>query len=189
MKKMILGLGALAMMVMIMTSCSQEPTAEVETANAAIEAAKTIEADRYCASEFTALNDSLNVVLTAIEAEKEKSASTRNFTPLAEKLATITATAQELATKAETVKAETRDQVQNEVVSITEMANAAKESLAKIVKNRQNAEQLDAIANQIAVVESALIEVNTLVTNGDYLTAKEKANSAKEVITIISTQL
>ncbi len=189
MKRMISAIGALAMIVVLMTGCSQEPKVEVEAANAAIETAKTVEADRYLATEFTALNDSLNVVLTAIEAEKAKSASARNFKPLAEKLTAITATAQELATKAETVKAETRDMVQNEVTNIADMVTATKEALGKVVKTRRNAEQLDAMANQITVVESTLTEINTLVTNGDYITAVEKVNSAKAIITSVSAQL
>jgi len=189
MKRMISGIGALVMVVVLMTSCSQEPKVEVEEANAAIEAAKAVEADRYLAVEFTALNDSLNVVLTAIEAEKAKSAGSRNFRPLAEKLTTITATANELATKAETVKAETRDMVQNEATALGEQVNAVKEALGKVVKTRRNAEQLDAMANQITVVESTLTEVNTLITNGDYLTAVEKVNSAKAILTSVSAQL
>jgi hypothetical protein len=189
MKRMISGIAAIAMMMVMMVSCSQAPQVEMDAASAALEAAKTVEADLYLAAEFTALNDSLAVVVSAVEAEKEKSASARNFKPMAEKLTAITASAEELATRAETVKAETRDQVQNEVAAITLLLTNTKEELGKIVKNRKNAAQLDELANQITVIEATLTEVNTLITNGDYLTALEKVNAGKNMAAAVIAQL
>jgi hypothetical protein len=189
MKRMISGIGALVIMVVMMVSCSQAPQVEMDAANAALETAKTVEADRYLAAEFTALNDSLAVVVSAVEAEKEKSASARNFKPLAEKLNAITTSAEELAARTETVKAETRDQVQNEVAAVTLLLDNTKVALGKIVKNRKNADQLDEFANQITVIEATLLEVNTLITNGDYLTALEKITTGKMVAYAVIAQL
>jgi len=183
MKKMIFGISALAMMVVLMAGCSQVPTVETEKANASLDAAKTVEAHRYLAAEFTALTDSLNVVLTAIEAEKEKSASSRNFKPLAEKLNWIAENADNLAVQTETMKAETRVKVEQEMATLTATVNQNKEVIGKIVKTSKNTAEVDAMTDQVTMIEAAIAEINTLVANGDYLTAHEKVVSAKRMTT------
>jgi len=170
-------------MMILMAACSQVPTTETEKANASMEAAKTVEADRYLAVEFTALTDSLNVVMIAIEAEKEKSASARNFKPLAEKLTWIAANADTLALQAETIKAEMRVQVEQEMANLTATVAQNKDMISKIVKTSKNTEEVDAMMNQVTMIEAALTAINTLVANGDYLTAYEKVVAAKNMTT------
>ena len=48
---------------------------------------------------------------------------------------------------------------------------------------------MEAIQNDITVVEASLNEVNTLVTNGDYLTAQDKVNASKTKATAINEEL
>jgi wobble nucleotide-excising tRNase len=189
MRKMIFGISAVAMMVVLMAGCSQVPTAETEKANASLEAAKTVEADRYLAAEYTALSDSLNVVLTAIEAEKEKSAGSRNFKPFAEKLTWIAANADTLALQTETIKAEMRVQVEEEMATLTATVAQNKEMVSKIVKTTKNAEEVDAMMNQVTMIEAAIAEINTLVANGDYLTAHEKVVATKEMTALAFASL
>lgn len=176
---MIFGISAVAMMVVLMAGCSQVPTVETEKANASLEAAKTVEADRYLAAEYTALSDSLNVVLTAIEAEKEKSASSRNFKPFAEKLTWIAANADTLALQTETIKAEMRVQVEEEMAALNATVAENKEAISKIVKTSKNTAEVDAMMDQVTMIEATITEINTLVANGDYLTANEKVVAAK----------
>jgi hypothetical protein len=188
MKKMILGAAAL-FMVFAMSSCNQAPTVEVEKAQASMEAAKSVEADRYMAAEYTALNDSLTAVLTAIEAEKAESYSNRDFKPLVEKLNLIAANADSLKVTAEARKAEVRMQVEGMLVELNTLVAAQKEAISKVVVNAKNKEVVEATQNELAVVESTITEVNTLVSNGDYMTSMEKVTAAKEKATLVQTQL
>ncbi len=185
MKKMILGVAALSMAI-VMISCNKVPQPAIDSAQAAIEAAKTVEADRYLAAEFNALNDSLTTVLAAIEAEK---AGTKNFKPLEEKLTWITTEAETLKTAAETKKAEVRSEVENVLAGLNTMIVQEKEMLGKIVINNRNRTALESIQNEITLVESAVTEVNTLISNGDYLTALEKVNVAQIKATAIQNDL
>jgi hypothetical protein len=185
MKKMMLGFAAL-LMAIVMISCNKVPQLAIDNAQAAIEAAKTVEADRYLAAEFTAINDSLTTVLAAIEAEK---AGTKNFKPLAEKLTWITSAAETLKTDAETKKAEVRSEVENVLAGLNTMVVQEKEMLGKTVINNRNRTALESIENEITLVESAVNEVNTLVSNGDYLTALEKVNLAQIKATAIHNDL
>lgn len=188
MKKMILGAAAL-FMVFAMSSCNQAPTVELEKAQASMEAAKSVEADRYMVAEYTALNDSLSAVLTAIEAEKAESYSNRDFKPLVEKLNLIAANADSLKVTAEARKAEVRMQVESMLVELNTLVTEEKDMMGKTTVNAKNKEAFEAVQNEFSVVESTITEVNTLVSNGDYLTAMEKVAAAKEKATFVQTQL
>ncbi len=185
MKKMILGFAALAMAV-VMISCNKVPQAAIDTAQAAIEGAKAVEADRYLAAEFTALNDSLTSALAAIEAEKT---STKNFKPISEKLTWIATAAETLKTDAETKKAEVRSQVENALAELNTTIGLEKENIGKVVVTNRNKAAVETVQNELTVIESAVNEVNTLVSNGDYLTALEKVGAARIKITEIQNQL
>jgi hypothetical protein len=175
MKKMMLGFVAL-LMAIVMISCNKVPQLAIDNAQAAIEAAKTVEADRYLAAEFNALNDSLTTVLAAIETEKT---GTKDFKPLEEKLTWIATAAETLKTDAETRKAEVRSEVENVLAGLNTLVVQEKEMLGKTPINNRNKTALESIQNEITLVESAINEVNTLVSNGDYLTALEKVNIAQ----------
>jgi hypothetical protein len=189
MKKMISGLSAIAMMIVLMTSCSQVPVIETEAANASIEAAKTVEANRYLAAEFNALNDTLTAVLAAVEVEKEKSASARNFKPMAEKLTWVAATADTLAAHTEVIKAEMRVQVEEEMAALTTVVAEKKDAISKIKITKKNTAEVEALNDNVTTVESTLAEINTLIANGDYLTALEKVVAAKSLTTTAFAQV
>jgi hypothetical protein len=181
MRKMILGIGATAIMMVLLAGCSQVPTMETEKANASLEAAKAVEADRYLAAEYAALTDSLKIVLTAIEAEQEKSSGSRNYKPFAEKLTWIAENADGLAVQTETIKAEMRVTVEKEMADLTATVAQNKDKISKIVKTSKNTAEVDNMTDQIILIEAAIAEINTLVANGDYLTAHQKVVAAKEM--------
>lgn len=185
MKKLMLGFAALTMAV-VMISCNQVPQVEIDNAQAAVEAAKTVEADRYLAAEFNALNDSLTTVMAAIEAEKT---GDKNFKPLTEKLEWITVSAETLKADAEIRKAEVRTEVETVLADLNTMVTEEKDILGKVVVTNRNRNAIETIQNEVTVLESAVNEVNTLVTNGDYLTALEKANAAQIKATAIHNDL
>lgn len=189
MKKMISGLLTLVLMAMVMTSCSVEPEKELTAANEAMEAAKAVEANRYLAAEFTALNDSLTALVAAIEAEKVKSMTERNYKPLAERLNLITTLADALVSDTETRKAEMRVEIEGMLAELTTEINQDKEALGRIQKNTRNAEVIDAIGNELAVIDASVSEVNTLIANGDYLTAFEKLTAAQNREDMLRTRL
>ncbi|MDX9941743.1 MAG: hypothetical protein RBS53_05925 [Bacteroidales bacterium] len=185
MKKMMLGFATLIMAV-VMISCNKVPQLAIDNATAAVEALKTVEADRYLASEFTAINDSLTTVMAAIEAEKT---GAKNFKPLTEKLEWIATTAETMKADAETRKAEVRTEVENVLAGLTTMVGQEKDLLGKVNINNRNRTAIETIQNEITVLESAVSEVNTLVSNGDYLTALEKVNVAQIKATSIHNDL
>ena len=186
MKKMIMGFAALVMAVSMM-SCKPAPNAELEAAQVAIDSARAIEADRYLAMEFTALNDSLTAAATAIEAESAKPFGERDFATIRTKLETIAAEATTLKANTEVRKAEVRTQVEGLLVELGNLVVANKEALAAVRVTPRNQATVEGLQNEITVIESAITEINTLVANGDYLTALEKATESQAKATMVQT--
>ncbi len=189
MKKMITGTLAFTMMVLLLASCGQAPQIEMDSARAAVDEAKAVEADKYLATQYNALVDSLNATLTAIEAEQQKSAGSRDFKPLVEKLTAITATAEVLKTDAETRKAEVRVEVENAIAQLNLTVTENKELLSKSPKLAGGKEALEVLNNEVAAIEASVGELNTLVSNGDYLTALAKVNEGNARAVAINSEL
>jgi acetyl/propionyl-CoA carboxylase alpha subunit len=182
-------LAMVSMFIIFLAGCNQEPTIKVETASAAVEAAKTAEADKYLPSEFTALQDTLTAVLASIEEEKAKSFSSRSFKSIEEKLDAIIADAETLKSNTETRKAEVRVQVEESLAMLIKTIEQDKELISKTLKNARNKAVVEAMQNEITVIESSVAEINTLVGNGDYLTALQKVNVANGKATSLYAQL
>jgi len=185
---MIMGIAALVMAV-AMISCKPAPQAQVEAAQAAIDSARAVEADRYLAVEFTALNDSLTAAVAAIETISALPFGERDFAPVRTKLETIATDATALKANAEVRKAEVRTQVEGLLVELGNLVTSNKEAIALVRVTPRNRATVEGMQNEITVIESAITEINTLVANGDYLTALEKATASQVKAVEIQTAL
>ena len=92
--KVLMGMAAIVMVV-VLASCGKKPQAEIDAANAAIEAAKTAEAPVYLPAEFAAVQDSMNAINAEIQAQESK--LFKKFGPAKAKLEATTAQANQLA--------------------------------------------------------------------------------------------
>ncbi len=189
MKKLVFQISALALMVVLATGCAKLPQAELDTAKAAVEAAKAVEANRYLAPEFNALQDSLNAANVEIETQKSKFFLTRDYKPVTEKLVKIAADADALKVKTDERKAQVRTEVQETLAVLATLITENKALLAKAPKGKEGKAALEAIQNDITVIEASVNEINTLVTNGDYLTAQDKVNASKAKAEAIKEEL
>jgi hypothetical protein len=189
MKKIAFQISALVLMVVLASGCAKLPQAELDAANAAVDSAKIVEAHRYLADEFNALSDSLNATNVAIEAQKSKLFISRNYNDITEKLVKITADIKDLKVKAEERKAQVSTEVQDTLALLNALITEDKALLAKAPKGKEGKAALEAIQNDITVLEASVTEINTLITNGDYLTAQDKTNASKAKAEAIKEEL
>ena len=189
MKRMITGIFAVAMMVVVLAGCKVAPTAQKEAAQAALDSARVLEADRYFAAEFVVLEDSLNAAISNLEAQNALPSGQREFGPIADVLEWVTAEADTLILNVEARKAEVQAEVESGVAALTQSVEASKVALAATVKTARNRAALEAKQSEITVLESSVAEINTLVANGDFLTAHEKVTAAIEKATALQAQL
>ena len=189
MKKNAIQLTVLSLVLFMVTSCAKLPQVELDAAIASLETAKSVEANRYLASEFNALQDTINAVTVAIEAEKSKFFISRDYDAIKEKLVKVSENANELKVKAEERKAQIRDEVQQTLVALSSLIEENKVLLAKAPKGKEGKAALEAIKSDITIIEASVNEINTLINNGDYLTAQDKVNASKSKAEAIKEEL
>ena len=143
MKKILVQISTVLLMAVLVVGCSKAPKAELAAANAAIDSAKVVEADRYIPTEFNALQDSLNAVNVLIETEKSKSFFSRDYKVINEKLVAITTEIGALKPKAEERKAQVRTEVQDTLAILTTLIQEDKDLLVKAPKGKEGKAALE----------------------------------------------
>jgi len=175
--KVLMGLAAIAM-VAVLSSCGKKPQAEIDSANAAIEAAKTAEANVYLPAEFTALQDSLNAVMADITAQESK--LFKKFGPAKEKLAAVVTQANQLAESAATKKEEVKAEVTNLLGSIKAVTEENSKLIPKLPRGKEGAAVIEQIKADVATVDASVVEAQGLFDKGTYMDAMNKIKAAKE---------
>lgn len=189
MKKLAFYLSAFVLTAVLATGCAKVPQSEVDAAKASLDSASSVGANLYLAPEFSALQDSLNAANVAIESEKSKSSFSRNYKPIAAKLVQISSDGKALIAKAEERKAQVRAEVQDTLTALSALIVEDRDLLAKAPKGKEGKAALEAIQTDITVIEASVSEINTLVANGDYLTAQDKVSASKAKADAIKTEL
>ncbi len=189
MKKYLFQLSAIIGLTLLVSSCAKLPQEQLDAAKAAIESAKTMETNRYLADEFMALEDSLNVATVAIEAQKSKFFLSRDYKSVKENLVKITQEVETLKGRTEEQKAIVRAAVQDTLAVLVTLVEENKALILKAPKGKEGKEALEAIQNDITIIEATLNEISTLISNGDYLTAQDKTNASKEKALAIKDEL
>jgi hypothetical protein len=174
--------------VALMTSCAKVPQASLDAAKAAIETAKTAQADVYFPAEFTALNDSLTVMLQNIETKKAKTA--KDFKLIKTNADAITLQAGELGNKVEAKKAEVKAGAETMMTDVKNLLAEAKALLLKAPKGKEGKAVLDEMKNEIAVVETSLTDAQALYDGGtNYVQVVDKVKAATETLNGIIAEL
>lgn len=181
-------LGFVVAMTILATSCGKMPQQNIDATKAAVEAAKTAQADIYMSTEFKSLEDSLTVVMQGIEAENSK--FMKNFDALTVKLDTLKSKADAIAAavpaKKEAVKLEAETTLANVKTAIEE----TKALLAKAPKGKEGKEALEQISNELNVIATAVGEVETSMTSDvNYAQVLDKLNASQKSVADINAEL
>ena len=173
-----------------MASCAKAPQAEIDAANVSIEAAKTAGADRYVPEAFNAASEALKTAVTAVEEQNAKFALFRNYDAAKTTLASVSTLATKAVEETTAKKAALKAEVTQSITDLTALIVADKELLAKAPKGKEGKAALEAIGQEIAVVETVNTEVTAGVANNeDILTLSDKIKPAVEKAKAINTEL
>ncbi|MFA6126076.1 MAG: hypothetical protein WC699_02125 [Bacteroidales bacterium] len=178
---------AIVGMALVFASCQKYPQAEVDAANAAVEAARTAQANLYVSGEFNALQDSLNTVLAAVE--KEKSKLFKNYKDEVAKLTATSEMAKTVAANAVAKKEQMKQEVTATLGEISVLMTANKEMLAKAPKGKEGKAAMEAIQADLTTIETQVAEVNNKFASDDIIGALNQAKSLKDKATSINTEL
>ena len=185
-KKILLGLATVGV-TLLLSSCGKVPQVEIDAANNAITEVKAAGAESYLPEEFAALQDSMRVTLENVEVQKSK--LFKKFGPIKIQLANIVTLADTVKKNTEIKKEAVKQEVQTTLVEVTTLIEENKTLLTKAPKGKEGAAALEAIKNDITTIEGSLVEVNTMVEAGDYMSALYKVKASKEKSIEINTEL
>jgi hypothetical protein len=184
--KILMGLAAIVM-VAVLASCGKVPQAEIDAANAAIEAAKVAEAPVYVPSEFTAVQDSLNIIMADIEVQNSK--LFKKFGPAKADLLTTTALANQVAINAGLKKEEVKKEAETLLTEIKAVIEENATLITKAPRGKDGAAVIAQIKTDIASIDASLVEAQGSYDSGAYMDALNKIKAAKERATGINTEL
>ncbi len=172
---------------LIMISCTKAPQAEMDAAKAAIEQAKNAQANLFLATEYNALQDSINHVSAVIESQKSKVFG--NFKGAKQSLLNVTSQANELVEKTSVRKEEVKNEIATSEAQIATLMDENYRLVAIAPKGKEGKEALEAIKSDLASIDSTTPEIQTLLQNNELIAAQSKANAAKQKASTINAEL
>jgi hypothetical protein len=172
-KRFMLVLAALTLLA-LMVGCSKAPEAEMQSAEAALEAAGVAEAEVYVPDSYRAAMDTLNAARAAKQEQDSKFALFRSYGKSKE----MFVRAEEMFTNAATEAAAEKERVRLEVTQMLDVAKAVVDSAATALKKAPRGKgskaDIELITNDLAAVQSALAEAETDIGSGKFMVAKSK---------------
>ncbi len=188
--RIVLSLVAAVAVLALVGGCAKAPDqARIDAVKAALQAAKTAEADRYVPQQYNAASDSLNAAMAEIEKQNSKFALFRKYAVASRLLQA----AEEKAKEAEQAAIAKKEEVKNEatglIQQVTEAVKETKKLLAKAPRGKEGRQALELIENDINVVDNTIAEATAAMDKGDYLTARDKAKAALDKTNALTAEL
>ena len=184
--KVLMGLAAISM-VAILGSCGKMPQVEIDAANAAIEAAKTAQADVYVPAEFAAVQDSMSAIMADITAQGSK--LFKKFGPAKEKLASVLTLAQQAGANAAVKKEEVKKEAESLLTGIKAVIEDNGKLILKAPRGKEGAAVLEQIKAEIATIDASVAEAQGLFDKGAYMDALNKIKAANDRAAGINNEL
>jgi len=174
-------------MVALLLGCGKEPVAQIDAVKAAVEAAKTAQADVYLQADYSALRDSLNAVLANIETQKSK--LFKSFGAVKPKLDQVLAQAGEVAAKTGTKKEEVKREAEALMTEIRTVIEENKTLITKAPRGKEGQAVLEQIKAEMTAIEESLGETQGLLDKGAFMDALNRLRATNESAKGINTEL
>ncbi|MGB4293531.1 MAG: hypothetical protein WBJ37_11705 [Bacteroidales bacterium] len=187
MKSKVLMSFAAIVMVALMSACGKLPQAQIDEANAAIEAAKAAEAEVYVPADFAALQDSMRAVNAYIESQKSK--LFKKYGPAVEDLKAVVTLANTVKENAAARKDEVKKEVETLMTDIKAVIDETSKLFAKAPKGKEGKAALDQMKAEMETVNAAVTEAQSKYDSGAYMDALNKVKAAKETVDRINGEL
>lgn len=173
----------------LIVGCAKVPQQELDAVKAALDAAKAVEADRYAPELFNAVKDSLNAINAEIEKQNSKFALFRSYSKAKTMLAATLAAANNAKDTAVANKEKVKAEANDLLAKIGPAIDDVKMLMKKAPRGKEGRAALEAMNADLATVEASVAEANTALTNGDFLTARDKVQAGLQKVAAIAEEL
>lgn len=175
------------LLVALLSGCGEVPQADIDAANAALEAAKAAEADTYLPDQYNAAKKTMDNAMAMVE--EEKSGMFSNYDEAVVKIKQAKDDADKAAQAAPAKKAEVKAEVENLVAQIGEMVKETKMMWKKAPRGKGSFEVLKQIKADIEATENSVGDVTATLEQGDLLLARQKAQAVVNKLKNIQSEL
>jgi predicted small lipoprotein YifL len=187
MKRKLVFVIASVMMLATLAGCGKLPQEQIDAAKAAIETARTAEADIYTPDEFRALQNEMNVIMANIEAENSK--TFKDFKEPTAQLDAVVIKASTVVENAELAKATVGTEVQALLDEVNNLIAENKTLVTQAPKGKEGAAVIAQIQNEMSVIEASVADAANLFQQGKYMAVRDKLKAAIENVTSINNEL
>jgi hypothetical protein len=174
-------------LVVLFASCAKVPQAEIDAATVAIDSAKVAEAAVYVPEQLAQVEDSLKSALAEVETQKSKFFA--NYDKASQTLVYVTETAKQVGVNAQARKTQLKEEIVAVIAEVTALVEENKVLTTKAPKGKEGKAALEAIAAELAVVETTIAECQAAFDNGQYVGTNDKINAAKSKAASIKEEL
>lgn len=188
--KTTLRIGLIALVVVIFVSgCGKPPEQEMRAATAAIEAAKSAEAELYAQEAYTIAQDTLNAAIAAKGQQDGKFGLFRSYGKSKNLFLRAQALAEEATVAANTEKENYRAEVATLMDKAQRQLASADSALAKAPVGKGSKADIELIKGDLAAAKTAFEDAGRENEAGRYVTAKAKLEMVIQRSQAISTEI
>jgi hypothetical protein len=187
MKRSWFGMAVLVMALVTVVACGKPPQQEIDAAKAALDAAKSAQADKWASTDYQTAESSLSAAQAEVDAQAQK--WFKNYDKAKELMNTAKADAEKAAAAAVSNKETAKNEATTAIADATTALEAAKTALTGAPKGKDTKADLELFKQDLEGLAATLTEAQTAMGTEDYMGAKDKANSIKEKATSISDQI
>ena len=165
----------LILLAFALVGCDEVPHQEVDGAQAALDAAKQAEADKYVPDQYNAAKQALDKALATVK--EEESAMFSNFDEAKNQLAAATTAAESATSAVPAKKEEVKQATEALLANIPGEVKTTQDMWRRAPRGKGTREALQLIKEDIERTAASESEVTAALESGDLLTAQQKANA------------
>ena len=188
MKRVYLVLPVLAILGFV-AGCAQPPTAEVDAAKSAVEAARKAEAEKYAASEFSSLETSIQEIDSELKTQQGKFPLFRNYDQAKQKSQETTAKAESVKTLAQENKAKAKAAAEAALNDANAAVAAASQALANAPKGKDTRADIEQLKSDLAGAQAQVEGVQSAIAREDFSASTERASAIKSSADNVKAQV
>lgn len=176
-----------AFLLVALTGCDDIPQQQIDEANAALDAAKKAEADKYVPEKYNAAKQALDKAMAVVQ--EEESSTFSNFDEARNLLTEAKTAADEAAQAVSAKKEEVKGEAESLMAQIPDAVKTTMDAWRRAPRGKGTREALQQYKAEIEQADAQQTEIKTAVENGDYLTARKDAQTVLKKLQSLQGEL
>jgi hypothetical protein len=178
----------LVFVLVLMVGCAKPPQDSINSAMAAMDAAKPL-ASQYAPQSLQAAEDAQAALNAELKAQQDKFAAFRSYKKTDELVADLKAKSDKAAADAAAGQEQAKNDATAAITAATTALTDAKALLEKAPKGKGTQADLEAMKADLTAAESTINEANAAMATSNYKDAKAKADAAAASAGNVTSQI